>query len=48
MLAWGAAGFLSKPVHWKAFLAELGHHVQLPKRLIRDYKLSEEKLLMPV
>jgi DNA-binding response OmpR family regulator len=44
----GAAGFLSKPVSWKAFLEELGRHVQLPRQLITDCRLSEEELLMPV
>jgi CheY-like chemotaxis protein len=48
MFSLGAAGFLSKPVRWKAFLAELGRHVQLPRQLIRDYSLSEEELLMPL
>ena len=48
MLSLGAAGFLSKPVRWNAFLAELGRHVQLPKQLICDYELSKEKHLMPL
>lgn len=47
MIASGAAGFLSKPVRWRAFLEELGRHIPLPRRLIRDYQLSEEELLAP-
>ncbi|MBU4271174.1 MAG: response regulator [Planctomycetes bacterium] len=39
-----AAGFLSKPVRWKEFFGELGRFVNLPKKLIADYKLSEEEL----
>ena len=48
MLALGSVSFLSKPVRWNAFLAELGRHVQLPRQLICDYRLSEEELLMPL
>ncbi|MCX7426865.1 MAG: response regulator, partial [Planctomycetia bacterium] len=48
LIACGAAGFLSKPVRWRAFIEELGHHVSLPPRLIHDYRLSEEELRVPV
>ncbi len=47
MLGLGAAGFLSKPVHWREFFAEIGRHVQLPDQLIRDYHLPED-LFVPV
>jgi CheY-like chemotaxis protein len=48
LIACGAAGFLSKPVRWRAFIEELGHHVSLPPRLIHDYRLSEEEVRVPV
>ncbi len=45
MLSLGAVSFLTKPVRWQELFAELGQHVRLPERLVRDYKLPAELLL---
>jgi DNA-binding response OmpR family regulator len=45
MLGLGAAGFLSKPVHWKELFEALGQHVPLPKKMIDDYKLHEDQII---
>ncbi len=48
LISLDAAGFLSKPVRWREFFKELRRFVNLPKKLIADYKLSEEEFLVPI
>jgi CheY-like chemotaxis protein len=44
LIAQGAAGFLSKPVRWNALFDELENHVDLPKKLLADYKVLSQTL----
>ncbi len=46
MLGLGASGFLTKPMRWQEFFAEIGHHVALPEQLISDYHLSHDAFVM--
>lgn len=38
-------GYLSKPVRWKEFFEEVGRFIDLPEKLMSDYKLPYEGLI---
>jgi CheY-like chemotaxis protein len=44
LIAQGASGFLSKPVRWNALFDELENHVDLPKKLLVDYRVLPQAI----
>jgi CheY-like chemotaxis protein len=47
LVSQGVNGFLTKPVHWRELFVEMEKCIQLPKNLLRDYKLSQETTSVP-
>ncbi len=44
MLSLGASAYLTKPVQWEQFFLEISHYVDLPDRVLTDFKLSASTL----